>query len=98
MAVTVYYSLPNMSNDIRWSLDLRWQKPDQSYGFYGLKQGTLMRTSKDPKFKVNWEQFDQLGRHDLLRKACVVCIDFTTLNNKGLSLSFNAVCAGFNFR
>lgn len=29
-------SLPNMSKKIRWSLDLRWQRPDHSAGFYGL--------------------------------------------------------------
>ena len=30
-------SLPNNSNGIRWSLDLRWQKPDEPNGFSGIK-------------------------------------------------------------
>ncbi|XP_069117187.1 phytanoyl-CoA dioxygenase domain-containing protein 1 homolog [Argopecten irradians] len=64
-------SLPNMSGDIRWSLDLRWQNPDQPFGFYDLKQGVLMRTAKDPNFKMSWEVFDSLVRYTLLREATV---------------------------
>ena len=30
-------SLENKSTGIRWSLDLRWQKPDQPSGFDGIK-------------------------------------------------------------
>lgn len=32
-----YFSLENISDKIRWSLDLRWQRPDKPNGFYGLK-------------------------------------------------------------
>ncbi|KAL3873369.1 hypothetical protein ACJMK2_036498 [Sinanodonta woodiana] len=56
-------SLPNMSNDVRWSLDLRWQRPDQPFGFYGLKDGVLMRSSKDPNMKIDWDCFDAVDRH-----------------------------------
>ena len=31
------FSLENVSDKIRWSLDLRWQRPDKPNGFYGLK-------------------------------------------------------------
>ncbi|XP_069117186.1 phytanoyl-CoA dioxygenase domain-containing protein 1 homolog [Argopecten irradians] len=64
-------SLPNISGDIRWSLDLRWQKPDQPFGFYGLKQGVLMRTAKDPNFKMSWEAFERLGSRQLLRDVTI---------------------------
>ena len=57
-------SLPNMSKAIRWSLDLRWQRPSEPVGFYGLKEGILMRSSKDPNMKVDWESFDAINRHD----------------------------------
>lgn len=57
-------SLPNMSKAIRWSLDLRWQRPSEPVGFYGLKEGLLMRSSKDPGMRIDWESFDAVNRHD----------------------------------
>ena len=33
----LFFSLNNYSENIRWSLDLRWQVPDKPNGFYGLK-------------------------------------------------------------
>ncbi|PVD25798.1 hypothetical protein C0Q70_13458 [Pomacea canaliculata] len=56
-------SLGNISNDIRWSLDLRWQTPEKSVGFYDLKQGVLMRTKDNPNMTVNWEDFNKIDRH-----------------------------------
>ncbi|KAK7103955.1 phytanoyl-CoA dioxygenase domain-containing protein 1 homolog [Littorina saxatilis] len=56
-------SLNNVSNDIRWSLDLRWQKPDKSVGFYDMKEGVLMRTKDKPNLKVDWSSFDAIERH-----------------------------------
>ncbi|XP_041351420.1 uncharacterized protein LOC121370336 [Gigantopelta aegis] len=55
-------SLSNVSNEIRWSIDLRWQDPSKPYGFYGLKDGILMRTTKDPNHKIDWEPFDTVDR------------------------------------
>ena len=49
----VYRSLDNRSNQIRWSLDLRWQRPDLPNGFYGLKDCITMAKSDDPNFKVS---------------------------------------------
>jgi len=44
-------SLPNTSDGIRWSLDLRWQKPDLPNGFYGLKDNIVMRVPGDDSFR-----------------------------------------------
>ena len=37
-----FFSLENFSDKIRWSMDLRWQRPDKPNGFYGLKVSTAM--------------------------------------------------------
>ncbi|XP_068681653.1 uncharacterized protein [Montipora foliosa] len=58
-------SLENFSDSIRWSLDLRWQKPDKPNGFYGLKDSVLLRSSKDPNYTVDWEKFAALDRTNL---------------------------------
>ena len=58
-------SLPNVSNDIRWSMDLRWQRPDLPNGFYGLKESILMRTEADPNFEIDWEEFAAKDRTKL---------------------------------
>ncbi|KAK6999193.1 hypothetical protein BgiMline_008824, partial [Biomphalaria glabrata] len=59
-------SLNNISDEIRWSLDLRWQNPEKSVGFYGLKEGVLMRSAKNPVTKIDWEGFNKVDRY---RKA-----------------------------
>lgn len=56
-------SLNNASNVIRWSLDLRWQRPDKPVGFYDLKGGVLMRTKEQPDLQIDWESFDSVERH-----------------------------------
>lgn len=58
-----------MSNKIRWSLDLRWQRPSEPVGFYGLKDGILMRTSKDPNYKIDWESFNKIDRHQVQKES-----------------------------
>lgn len=62
-------SLPNLSNKIRWSLDLRWQRPTEPVGFYGLKEGILMRTSKDTNYQIDWESFNNIDRHTKQRES-----------------------------
>ncbi|XP_069114957.1 phytanoyl-CoA dioxygenase domain-containing protein 1 homolog [Argopecten irradians] len=62
-------SLPNMSKQIRWSFDLRWQRPSEPVGFYGIKEGILMRSSKDPDMKIDWEEFNGLNRHVKAQEA-----------------------------
>ena len=66
-SLTLYYryylnSLENRSDIIRWSLDLRWQKPDMDNGFYGLKNCVLMRTSQDPNYKIDWSEMANIDR------------------------------------
>lgn len=61
--------MPNVSKDIRWSLDLRWQRPTEPFGFYNLKDGVLMRSSKDPNLEIDWEKFNKVDRHQEQRKA-----------------------------
>ncbi|CAF5131346.1 unnamed protein product, partial [Rotaria socialis] len=43
--------MENYSQNIRWSLDLRWQNPNEPNGFYGLKDNILMTKSDDENFK-----------------------------------------------
>ena len=58
-------SLENYSDKIRWSLDLRWQRPNQPNGFYGLKECVLMRTASNPNYIIDWEGFATLDRTKL---------------------------------
>ena len=41
-------SLPNYSNGVRWSLDLRWQRGGEPNGFHGLKDSKLMKEGSCP--------------------------------------------------
>ena len=60
-------SLNNLSNEIRWSLDLRWQRPDKSVGFHDLKDGVLMRTKDQPDLKIDWDSFNKIERHEAMK-------------------------------
>ena len=62
-------SLENFSDKVRWSLDLRWQRPDQPNGFHGLKDCILMRKEDDPNYKIKWEGFAALDRTMLQNQA-----------------------------
>lgn len=62
-------SLENYSNQVRWSLDLRWQIPNMSNGFYGLKECVLMRTVEEPNMVINWEGFATTDRTKLQEEA-----------------------------
>ena len=57
-----FFSLPNKSDIIRWSLDLRWQNPKMDNGFYGLKDSVVMRTSDDPNHKIDWTDMAGIDR------------------------------------
>ena len=67
-----------MSNDIRWSLDLRWQRADKPVGFYDLKEGVLMRTKDQPNLTIDWDSFVNVVRHEVERermsKGLTVCL------------------------
>ncbi|XP_074644175.1 phytanoyl-CoA dioxygenase domain-containing protein 1 homolog [Tubulanus polymorphus] len=64
-----HQSLPNKSNKIRWSLDLRWQNPDKPFGFFGVKKGVTMRTKDNPKPDIDWETFCSVDRNLAQAKA-----------------------------
>lgn len=46
-------STENLSDKIRWSIDLRWQRPGEPSGFEGIKECIRMR-SADPDFRFDW--------------------------------------------
>ncbi|XP_071493910.1 phytanoyl-CoA dioxygenase domain-containing protein 1 homolog [Diadema antillarum] len=60
-------SLTNLSNEIRWSLDLRWQRPDKPNGFYGIKESIPMRVEGDPNFKPDFDTFSKTDRQLLTK-------------------------------
>lgn len=47
-------STENLSDSVRWSIDLRWQRPDEPSGFEGIKDCILMRTARDPNHVIDW--------------------------------------------
>lgn len=57
-----------MSEQIRWSLDLRWQRPTEPNGFYGLKDCITMAKADDPSFKVTL--ITSCGSAEVLIGAC----------------------------
>ncbi|CAF1351083.1 unnamed protein product [Rotaria sp. Silwood1] len=58
-------SMENYSENVRWSLDLRWQKPNEPNGFYGLKDNILMAKGDDENFKPDWEEWSKINRTKL---------------------------------
>ncbi|KAK7104217.1 phytanoyl-CoA dioxygenase domain-containing protein 1-like [Littorina saxatilis] len=55
-------SLENKSNDVRWSLDLRWQRPGEPEGLFGIQQPVLLRDPDKPDLQVDWAPFED-SRH-----------------------------------
>ncbi|KAI8502573.1 hypothetical protein Bbelb_192750 [Branchiostoma belcheri] len=65
-------SLPNKTDNIRWSLDLRWQHPDKPSGFWGKRKPVLMRTARDPMYAVpqgEWDKFFNADRGSELESS-----------------------------
>ncbi|CAL1525916.1 unnamed protein product [Lymnaea stagnalis] len=60
--LTPHRSLPNNSNDVRWSVDLRWQSPKLPYGFFGIQDGILFRSPGQPDLKPDWKAFFSVDR------------------------------------
>ena len=51
-------SLENFSDNVRWSVDLRFQNPKDEAGFYtGLVDPIIMRKSDDPHFLPDWNSW-----------------------------------------
>ena len=55
-------SLPNVSDGIRWSLDLRWQKDGTPDCLWGIKEGVTMRRASDPNYQIDWTHTDSVNR------------------------------------
>ena len=63
------YSLSNFSNDVRWSLDLRWQKTGTPIGLWGLKDGVAMRGADGQNLDIDWNKFNSADRNELQMKS-----------------------------
>ena len=61
-------SLPNLSTGIRWSIDLRWQRPDLPNGFYGLKDCIVLTKKDDTAYKPDWKSWAAVDRGQLQHK------------------------------
>ncbi|RUS87419.1 hypothetical protein EGW08_004794 [Elysia chlorotica] len=61
-------SLPNVSNQVRWSVDLRWQSPHHNYGFYDIQDGVIFRSRDQPNLVPDWEKFFSVDRKEVWRK------------------------------
>ncbi len=65
-------STENYSESIRWSIDLRWQRPGEVSGMEGIKDPIVMRTARNPNYRPNWEEWGaisrQVGLHDVLQE------------------------------
>eukprot|EP00118_Oscarella_pearsei_P025637 m.308505 g.308505 ORF g.308505 m.308505 type:complete len:393 (+) comp44135_c0_seq1:74-1252(+) len=63
--VIPHRSLENYSDQVRWSLDLRWQDPNKPSGFWSIKDMVIMRKAGDPDYTVNWTKFANEDRTKL---------------------------------
>ncbi|XP_060065780.1 uncharacterized protein LOC132546102 [Ylistrum balloti] len=66
--LTPHRSLENMSTDIRWSCDFRWQSPHEHWGFYGLGEGVPMRSAENPNMKADFKKFFSFDRKEQWQK------------------------------
>lgn len=64
-----HQGIPNTSKVIRWSMDLRWQRPSDPIGFYGLKDGILLRSPDQPDLVPDWESFNNVNRNKVQTEA-----------------------------
>lgn len=55
-------STENYSNIIRWSIDLRWQRPGEVSGMEYVKEPILMRTVSDPNYQPDWGAWGRKSR------------------------------------
>ena len=58
-------SLDNISDEIRWSIDLRYKKTGLPSGVHGLKDDVILRSSKDRNMRIDWSKFKNIDRHKL---------------------------------
>ncbi len=55
-------STENHSDIIRWSIDLRWQRPNEVSGFDDVKPCILMRSASKPFHNIDWETWAKTSR------------------------------------
>jgi hypothetical protein len=55
-------STENFSEQIRWSVDLRWQRPGEPSGFEAVQECILMRTARDPTYQIDWTHWAKQNR------------------------------------
>ncbi|WP_167859284.1 phytanoyl-CoA dioxygenase family protein [Paenibacillus cymbidii] len=62
---TFHRSLPNLSDEIRWSVDLRYSPADQSFAWSGMGDeidvkypSCIVRSQTQPDRVSNWEQYE----------------------------------------
>ena len=60
--MVVHRSLENYSNDIRWSLDLRWQDMNKPTGF-NMKNILKIFDKNDIYYRPDWNEFNRNVRH-----------------------------------
>jgi len=53
----VHRSTENYSDKIRWSCDLRYQRPNEPTGFPAEMKLPPMRKANDPSFRLDWEHW-----------------------------------------
>jgi len=59
-------SLPNYSEGVRWSLDLRWQRGGEPNGFSGIKGSVLMKPARQQwDGKVDWGDWASKSRTEI---------------------------------
>jgi len=72
--ITAHRSLPNFSDSVRWSLDLRWQRGGEPNGFSGVKDSVLMVPASAPRvesgcYPVEWGSWADEDRQQAMRDA-----------------------------
>ncbi|XP_050404532.1 uncharacterized protein LOC126820550 [Patella vulgata] len=67
--VIPHQSLPNLSDEIRWSLDLRWQKTGLPASFYDMAETVEFRSPTKHNLKIDWSPYDvDANRHVVAAK------------------------------
>lgn len=66
--LTPHRSLQNMSTDVRWSVDLRYQSPKEDWGFYGIGEGVIMRSSEREITQPDFYKFLNTDRKEIWQK------------------------------
>lgn len=49
-------------------MDLRYQNPNRPWGFYGLKDGILLRSPSKPDHVPDWDFYDHQDRYQIIQE------------------------------